>query len=236
MSLISVVLPAYGLGDVIAANIRRVLDAFDGLEVEVVVTDDGSPDDTFIQAASVNDPRLVVERHPENRGKGDALITGWNASHGDVVVFLDADLDLPPEQVPPLLARIAEADVVVGAKRSSMSGGRYPRLRSILSRIFAAFTVGLFRLPVTETQTGLKIFRREVLDTVLPQVRIRGYAFDLELLLRAHRAGYRLVEAPVTLGESAAGASLRLSMMWSLARDTARLAVWQLSDPGLRRR
>lgn len=235
MPLTSVVLPAYKLGDVIADNIRQVLAALDSFDVEVLVVDDGSPDDTFAQATSIDDPRVRVERHSVNRGKGEALVTGWRTSKGERVVFLDADLDLPPDQIPGMLRLLDDADVVVGAKRRSMGGGSYPWLRAILSRVFAMMTVGLFRLPVSETQTGLKAFRRQVLDDILPQVRITGYAFDLELLLRSHRAGYTLVEIPVSLGATASGASLRVSMMWNLAKDTARLLIWSLRDPGLRR-
>lgn len=224
------IMPAFRLGGVIAANLRRVVDALADRSFEVVLVDDGSPDDTFAEANRVasTDPRVTVVRHRENQGKGEALVTGWKASRGEVVVFLDADLDLPPEQIHRLLPLLVEADVVVGAKRLAMGAGRYPTARRLLSRVYATTTHRIFGLPVSESQTGLKLFRREVLDAVLPQVRIRGYAFDLELVLRAHRLGYRLVEAPVDLDPAAADSSLRLGMMWDLARDTARLAWWTL--------
>lgn len=234
--LVSIIMPAYCVGDAITGNIEHVLKACNGLEIEVVVVDDGSPDQTFSAACAVDDDRVFVARHRTNRGKGEALKSGWRTSRGSLVVFLDGDLDLPPEQIPRLLPLLEEADVVTGAKRAAMGDGKYPTPRRILSKIFAAFTSGLFRLPVRETQTGLKLFHRAVLDDVLPDMRIRGYAFDLELLLRASRAGYRLVEAPVFLSEGAAEASLRPGMIWNLARDTARLALWSVTDPGLRPR
>ncbi len=227
---LSVIMPAYRLGPVIASNIFAVVAAVSGLDAEVVVVDDGSDDDTESQAslAAQQAPSVRVVRHEVNRGKGEALVTGTGHSRGGIVCFLDADLDLPPDQIAPLVQRLATADVAVGAKRSNMAGGAYPTLRRVLSHVFAVATTGIFRLPIRETQTGLKAFKREVLDAVLPSVRLRGYAFDLELMVRAHRAGYRIVEVPVRLGPSASGAALRLRMLWELGRDTLRLAWWLL--------
>jgi glycosyltransferase involved in cell wall biosynthesis len=164
-----------------------------------------------------------------NRGKGEALFTGARATSAELVLFLDADLDLPAEQVPALLEKTDGVDLLVGAKRKAMAGGHYPLARRILSRVFALMTVGLFRLPVSESQTGLKILRRTVIDEVLPQMRIHGYAYDLEMLLRSHRSGLVLREVPVELGENASTAPLRLRMLWQMGRDTLRLWWWTLS-------
>lgn len=226
---VSVVLPAYRLGGVIYDNIRRVASAVSEIgAVELVVVDDGSDDSTYHEAlrAAQGAPGTSVMRHDKNRGKGEALFTGTRASQGDVIVFLDADLDLPPEQLPAVIGGLGRADVLVGAKRQSMTSGRYPIARRVLSRIFALCTVGVFRLPVRETQTGLKVLRRAVLDDVLPQMRIHGYAYDLEMLVRAHRAGYVLREVPVDLGAGASTAPLQAGMLWQMARDTLKLLWW----------
>lgn len=193
-----------------------------------MVVDDGSEDSTYREAlrAAKEIPGAVVVRHDKNRGKGEALFTGARAAQGEVIVFLDADLDLPPEQLPTVIEGLGRADVLVGAKRLSMTSGRYPLARRILSRLFSLCTVGVFRLPVRETQTGLKVLRRNVLDEVLPQMRINGYAYDLEMLVRAHRAGYFLREVAVDLGAGASTAPLRGGMLWQMARDTLKLAWW----------
>lgn len=225
---ISVVLPAYQLGSVIAANVARVAAILGPLSAEIIVVDDGSTDQTRSEAlrATAGISKATVLSHSVNRGKGQALFTGASVATGDLIVFLDADLDLPPEQLPDLLAGMGDTDVLVGAKRDSMAAGRYPFIRRLLSRMFSLATVGLFRLAVTETQTGLKIFRREVLEKVVPQMRIDGYAYDLEMLVRAQRAGFKLTQTPVELGPGASTASLRGSMLWQMARDTARLQWW----------
>jgi glycosyltransferase involved in cell wall biosynthesis len=226
---VSIVLPAYRLGPVIGANATRVVEACAQLHPQVIVVDDGSDDDTFQQAmqAARAAGSIEVVRHPRNLGKGEALVSGWKASTSNRIVFLDGDLDLPPEQVPMVVAELANSDVVVGAKRLTMQTGGYPLLRRMMSRFYAEGTSRLFRLPVHETQTGLKAFRREVLDEILPRVGMRGWAFDLELLVRAHRMGFSLSEVPVTVAISEKGAPVRPSMVWALARDSARLA-WKL--------
>jgi len=213
------------------ANTERVVAALAPLGVvEIVVVDDGSSDYTLREAqrAAASHDNVRVLRHEANRGKGEALFTGARATLAELVVFLDADLDLPPEQLIGLVDLMTEVDMLVGAKRFAMGGGRYPFVRRVLSRAFALSTVGLFRLPVRETQTGLKIVRRSVIDKVLPQMRIHGYAYDLEMLLRAHRGGFRIKEVPVELGPSASGAPVRMAMMWQLGRDTVRLLWWSV--------
>lgn len=232
---VSVVLPAWNLGKVIAENISRVRRVLG--DVEIVVVDDGSSDNTLAEcqrAAASNSVRVL--RHEVNRGKGEALFTGARATVTEIVVFLDADLDLPPEQVPGLVANMGDVDLLVGAKRSAMRGGRYPLVRRLLSRLFAFLTVGLFRLPVRETQTGLKVLRRSIIDQVLPEMRIHGYAYDLEMLIRSHRAGFLIKEVPVELGPTASEAPVRTAMMWQLGRDTVRLLSWTVTGKIPRRR
>ncbi|MGZ8755922.1 MAG: glycosyltransferase [Acidimicrobiia bacterium] len=99
---VSVVLPAYRLGDTIAANVAAVAAAVPG--AQIVVVDDGSDDDTYAEAlrAAATLTRTLVVRHHENQGKGAALRTGTGSAQGSTVVFLDGDLDLPPAQLPGL--------------------------------------------------------------------------------------------------------------------------------------
>ncbi len=229
MPQVSIVLPCFQLGAVIQANALRVVEACADLDPQVIVVDDGSSDDTYSQAllASKQSDRITVLRHPRNLGKGEALVSGWKAAEADRVVFLDGDLDLPPEQLPQVIPLLEGAEVVVGAKRLHMNDGGYPWIRRAMSRIYAEGTSRMFRLPVSETQTGLKAFRKEVLDEILPRVGNRGWTFDLELLARIDRAGFRITETPVTVSISDRGAPVRLSMIWSLARDSLRLA-WRL--------
>jgi glycosyltransferase involved in cell wall biosynthesis len=225
---VSILMPAHQLESSIAKNIERVAAVVSGWEnSEIIVVDDGSTDDTrgFADKAAAATEMVSVVGYDINRGKGGALQEAFAHSEGSVIVFLDADLDLPPEQLPSFLDRFAElgVDALVGAKRSAMVPGRYPTLRRILSIAFAAVNRVLFRLPLRETQTGLKVFKREALESALPKLQTVRYAFDLELLVRIRKAGGTMAEAPVTLAP-ASSSGLSLGTLWEMGWDT--LKIW----------
>jgi len=222
-------MPAYQLGRTIHDNVARVASVLTALPgSEIIVVDDGSTDDTFAQASSAGGARVL--RHEVNQGKGAALQTGGMAAQQPIVVFLDGDLDLPPEQIPDLVDTFEQLQlgVLVGSKRYGMSGGRYPWKRKILSGVFRLVTRVLFRLQVSETQTGLKLFRRDVLQAVLPDLKVTRYAFDLELLVRANRLGARIGEVPVALRVGASSAPLSISTLWEMGRDTFKIFWWSI--------
>lgn len=112
---------------------------------------------------------------------------------------------------------------LVGAKQQAMQPGRYPGYRRVLSRIFSGTTRLLFRLPVTETQTGLKAFRREALDQTLPRLRVKRYTYDLELVVALHRRGFTIAETPVELAAGASEAGVSVRTLWEMGRDTLRI-------------
>ncbi|MDJ0953431.1 MAG: glycosyltransferase family 2 protein [Acidimicrobiia bacterium] len=225
---ISILMPAYQLESAIGDNIDRVAAVVaDWPSVEVIIVDDGSTDDTrrvAEKAAAAHDTVSVVG-YPVNRGKGGALKEGFGYSTMEAVVFLDSDLDLPPEQLPSFLNEFERlnVDALVGAKRSAMAPGRYPLLRRVLSLTFAAVNSVLFRLPVRETQTGLKAFKRAALADTLPNLETVGYTFDLELLVRIRKAGGSMAEAPVALAKGSSS-GLSFSTLWEMGRDT--LQIW----------
>ena len=203
---ISVVMPAYNEASHILRNVREVVDTLSGAgyDFEVIVVDDGSPDQTYREAMKYvgSDPRLVrVVHYDENIGKGNALMCGTWFARGDYIVFLDADMDLHPVQLPALFEILSKrrADVVVGSKRHRDSCVDYPLIRRLYSTVYYAIVRLMFGLPITDSQTGLKVFRTEVLQRVLPRLLAKRFAFDIELLANAHRLGYRIVDGPVTL-------------------------------------
>ena len=225
---VSILMPVYQLESAIAANIDRVVGVVaDWPSPEIVVIDDGSTDDTHAAAEKAADAHSNVSLvgYSVNRGKGAALKEGYPHTTKDVVVFLDSDLDLPPEQLPAFLSEFERLDVdaLVGAKRGSMTSGRYPVVRRVLSLIFAAVNRLLFRLPIRETQTGLKAFKRSALEASLPHLDTAGYTFDLELLVRIRKAGGSMAEAPVMLAKGSSQ-GLSMSTLWEMARDT--LKIW----------
>ena len=199
-------MPAYNEARHIINNLLEVVETLDSFEYdyEVIVVDDGSPDMTYLEAAKVlsTHPELIrVVHYEKNRGKGNALICGATFAKGEYVVFLDADMDLHPHQLPVFFALMdsENADVVIGSKRHPLSAVNYPLKRRIYSAIYYTIIRLLFGLPVKDTQTGLKVFKREVLDRVFPRVLVKRFAFDIEVLANAHHLGYKIVDAPVTL-------------------------------------
>ncbi len=198
-------MPAFNEGGNIYGNIaetREVL-ARAGNEFEIIAVDDGSSDETLaeIERAAADFSDVLATRNPYNMGKGMALRTGFDYSSGDIVVFLDADLDLHPSQIQSLIG-VLEAgpwDIVIGSKHHPDSKLDYPAFRKLASWCYYKMIGTMFGLPVRDTQTGLKVFRRKVLETVFHRLMVKKYAYDVELLAAAVRLGYSVHEIPVVL-------------------------------------
>lgn len=230
-SKISVVMPAYNEASNIIANIRETVETLRdlGLNFEVIVVDDGSRDQTWVAAVQdMHDFKGLVKvlHYSENLGKGNALMCGTYYATGDYIAFLDADMDLHPSQLTTFFAimDVNDADVVIGSKRHPASSVNYPRSRRILSAGYYLLVRALFGLPIHDTQTGLKVFRAEVLRVVFPKVLVKRFAFDLEVLSIAHRLGYKIVEAPVTLNFQREFGRIGLTDVTNIALST--LAVF----------
>ncbi|MBR0056780.1 MAG: glycosyltransferase [Kiritimatiellae bacterium] len=232
LTLLSVVMPAYRLADSIAANIRRADATFAaaGIPHEIVPVDDGSGDGTAEAIASVAAEFAAAGRAgdispvllPVNRGKGDALRAGLKASRGELVMLLDGDLDLAPEMAPVFLKamRDSHADIVIGSKRHPKSVIDYPLSRRIASRIYYGIVRILTGLPVTDTQVGMKLFRREALQWAFDRMLVKRFAFDVELLSIAHDAGYTIAEAPVKMEFGSKFGALKPANVKSVLLDT----------------
>jgi glycosyltransferase involved in cell wall biosynthesis len=223
---ISVVVPAWNESLRIGATLDRLLADAPGLGIaEVIVVNDGSSDDTAsivrgkMAAATHTSVRLRLIDHPRNRGKGAALRTGLAATSSPLVGYLDADLSIGP--APLLEARRiidAGADVVIGHRLPGNCLDErpdQPPLRRVLSFLFKQVQRAMIGLPVRDTQSPFKLFRREALEAALPGCKAEGWAFDVEVLLLAARRGYRLVDQPVPwkfIGGSTVRATPRTSM------------------------
>lgn len=202
---LSVLMPAHDEGSGIYNNIGETLKFLQetGRDFEIIVVDDGSSDNTYEEAARFAASTSCVKllRNSTNLGKGSALREGFKLSEGERVVFIDADLDLHPSQLQLFFDYMERerADVVIGSKRHPDSKLFYPVHRKIVSAVYFFLVKLLFRLPIHDTQTGLKLFRREVLEKVFPHMLVKKFAFDLELLVLAHKYGFSIAEAPVVV-------------------------------------
>ena len=205
---LSVVMPVYNLVDKVASNVRMTAELFaeNGIRAEILPVDDGSSDGTagalgVLAAEKFGDVVIKPVICPVNGGKGAALRAGFEASTGDLVMLLDGDLDILPEQTPWFFHAMASknADVVVGSKRHKNSRVQYPWHRRLVSWVYFTIVRIFIGLPITDTQTGMKLFKRRVLGEALSRMLVKAYAFDLELLSIAHQRGAKIVEAPVII-------------------------------------
>jgi dolichyl-phosphate beta-glucosyltransferase len=243
--ILSVVVPAWNEEHRLPASLRDILEYLEKqtYSYEVIVVDDGSDDNTV----GVTQPLLA--QHPQlrliendHRGKGYAVRTGMLAARGQHVIFTDADLATPIEEIDKVLPLLKDShDVVVGS-REGLGAQRHgePLHRHLMGRVFnlvvRLLAVGGFQ----DTQCGFKGFRREVAQDVFSRLRIHGTdagviaggavtAFDVEVLYLAQRQGYRIAEVPVEwhYGEKSKVDPLRDSLR--MFRDVlqVRLNAWR---------
>jgi glycosyltransferase involved in cell wall biosynthesis len=201
---LSVVVPFYNPGPRLPDNVRAIVEALDGtaLTYEVVTVSDGSTDGSAEAVADIGDERLRRIELARNVGKGEALRVGLSQGRGRYLGFIDADGDIPARLLPSFVdaIRTGSVDIVVASKRHRESSGVYPPLRRFYSWAYQQLVRLLFHLDVQDTQTGLKILRREVVEVVLPETFEKRFAFDLEVLVLARLHGFdRVQELPVRI-------------------------------------
>jgi glycosyl transferase family 2 len=223
------VVPVYNGGDEIVANVdvirRAVADGLPGETIEVIVVSDGSIDGSAERLLeSRADRGIRVIHYDRNLGKGYAVKAGALAAHGDWVALVDADLDLDPASIPLYLelARREWLDFAIGSKRHPDSVVHYPRSRRVASWCYQQLNRFLFRLDVRDTQVGLKVLSRRVVEDVMPLLLVKRFAFDLELLAVATALGYtRIRELPVRLDYRFTGSGVRSAAVALALWDTA---------------
>jgi glycosyltransferase involved in cell wall biosynthesis len=226
MTTLSVVIPAYNEEDGIEAVARRVLDARPGLaevgisDLELIVVDDGSRDRTRQIVAAMPGVRLLCHKH--NGGYGAALKTGFAAARGEWIGFLDADGTYPPEYFPQLcqVARAQDADIVIGSRMAG-AASEMPRMRRLGNFIFANLVSLVSAQRITDSASGMRVFKKSVLDRVYPLPD--GLNLTPVMSTRALHEGLKMVETPIPYSERQGRSKL------SVVRDGLRFAgsiVW----------
>ena len=202
----SIVIPAFNEAARIGETIRATLDYLSRTspESELIVINDGSTDATPTIAREGLKPSAMQTQFLENfpnRGKGAAVRRGLLTAQKPIGLFFDADLSTPLEEIPKLIEPIAkgEVDVAFGSRALDrrLIGHHQPWRREQAGRVFNLIVRVATGLPFWDTQCGFKAFRLDVCRPILQRARIDGFAFDVELLVLAQRAGLRLREIPV---------------------------------------
>lgn len=201
---LSIVVPAYNEEDAIDDILRRCLEARGPLAralglsgVEIVLVNDGSRDATLEKAGKWTEARVVS--HPVNRGYGAALMTGFKAATGELVGFLDADGTCDPLAFEGLVKALREgpADMAVGLRLHE--GSRMPLVRVIGNKFYAALLGGLTGRSFTDTASGMRVFKKELLPRMAPLPT--GLDFTPAMTARVACMGGRIVESPIPYAE-----------------------------------
>lgn len=205
---LSVIIPAFNEVQKIVFDIESVISFFSesGLKGELIVVDDGSTDGTAEAAESVRHSTSIgiqVLRLGKNMGKGFAVKKGVLVTSGDVVLFADSGTCVPYSDALPVLERIrsGEVDVAIASRmlKETVIVKNRPLKRRILSRLFHLAAVWVAGLPswITDSQCGFKLYRGELARKLFEKLETPGYMFELEILLRAIRAGFKVEEFAV---------------------------------------
>ena len=226
MTILSVVIPAYNEENGIAEIANRVLAVGPALKkagidtLELLVVDDGSKDRTADVAASISGVSLI--RHPKNKGYGAALKTGFSKASGELIGFLDADGTYPPEYFPQLCqAALNGTDLVIGSRMAG-ADSQMPVTRRIGNFFFANLLSILGRQKVTDSASGMRVFKREILEQIYPLPD--GLNLTPVMSTRALHEGIKIEEVPIPYSERVGRSKLSVirdgriflqSMIWT---------------------
>ncbi|HQZ35605.1 MAG TPA: glycosyltransferase [Ilumatobacteraceae bacterium] len=205
---LSVVVPCFDEELRIGASLAQLCDTLTEMslpEWEVLVVDDQSTDRTaaIVESWAAMHPQVHLARAQGGKGKGAAVRTGVLLARYDAVLVVDADLAADLGVVPQMCQRLASADVVIGSRL--LSGAVVEPARSLGRRtgalVFRTAVRLMTTLRVTDPQCGCKMFRRDVVQPHIAELRTNGYAYEIELLLRLTKSGAVIEEIPVTWRE-----------------------------------
>jgi len=216
--LISLIIPAYNEEKRIERAAWLALNVAD----QVIVVADGY-DKTADVVKTLDDKRIELVVSKYRLGKGGAFLKGFEAAAGDQIFLVDADFPVEISYVPHFSELLNSYDIVIASRysRNSLIVGE-PFLRRILSLGFRLICKILFHQPIEDFQCGFKAFRREALDVISPQMHIKGFAFDVELLLRAIRQDFKIVQVPV-IWKYGKGSKVKWRQILEMAKE-----LWQL--------
>jgi len=229
---ISIILPAYNEEARLPSCLDQLLAYLSTLEFqyEVIISADGCTDETETVASEYKaiNSNVIIVSFPQRLGKGGGILNAAKAASGDIFLVIDVDQAVPITQIPLVLKVIdeEEVDIVYGSRylRGSKILVHPPIYRRILSRGFNLLFRLLLRIELYDTQCGFKAIKKSVLNALLGELSIKGFAFDVDLAVKAEKNGYRLLEIPVTWSYMGGSTINALKEIIEMGRDL--LIVW----------
>lgn len=228
---LSLIIPVYRQEKTIVKNIRQIKSVLDTIryDYEIIVVIDGLVDNTYKKLKAAGFAKVKTLAYKKNQGKSYAIRLGMQKAKGDYVMFIDSGMEIDPNGISMLLEHMEwyNADIIVGSKRHLASQVEYPLARRILSDGYYFLVKLLFGIKVHDTQAGIKIFKKQVLEKVLPRLMEKKFAGDLEMLVVADDLGFkRIYEAPIKLNYNLGGltSAATLQAIIGILLDT--LAIW----------
>ena len=229
---ISIIIPAYNEESRIRYALDTLIEYLSGLEhtYEVIVSADGSTDDTakITSEYTQKHSNVILATFPKRLGKGGGILNAAQIASGDVLIMMDVDMATPPDEIPKTIEVMEreQADIIYGSRHhpESIILNEPPFNRNILGKAYNYFFRLLFGINLHDTQCGYKAIRKNVFDSLKREINIAGFAYDIDLAVKAERDGYKIVEMPVTWSHGEGSKINVLRQVFEMGRDL--LIVW----------
>lgn len=224
--LVSILVPVYNMEKNIERNINILAEKISPFisNFEIIISDDGSEDNSknVIEKICNENKNIIGVYSKENHGKGNALKRACEIANGKYIIFCDGDMEIDPSQLENFfeIMHKENADIVIGSKRHKNSVVNYSNVRKLISFVYFMFVKIFFHLPIQDTQTGLKLFKREAIINVFPRILVKAFAYDLEVLVACNSNGKKIASAPVIVNPNRHFGFIKLSVLWKTFIDT----------------
>ncbi|MCR4329292.1 MAG: glycosyltransferase family 2 protein [Candidatus Roizmanbacteria bacterium] len=228
---LSLIIPVYKQESTVVKNVQEIQKVLDTIryDYEVLIVIDGLVDQSHELLKKAHIPKTRIIYFKKNQGKAFAIRTGMEKAKGDYIMFMDSGMEIDPNGISMLLEHMEwyNADIIVGSKRHQASQVQYSRQRKVLSYGYYYIVKLMFGIKVTDTQAGIKIFKKNVLKKILPKLVEKKFVGDLEMLVAAKSLGFdRIYEAPIKLSYAIGplSSAATVQSIAGILLDT--LAIW----------
>jgi len=214
---VSVVLPSYNERDNIEEAIDRISQSLGDRLLEIIIVDDNSPDETWKLVEDLHNPKIRLIRRMNEKGLASALADGIKSSKGEIIVWLDCDLGLSPEEIPGLIEKLDHYDVAIASRY--IKGGKDPRppLRVFLSIMINLFSAAVLGFGIRDYTSGFCATKREVFDKVSFSRQGFGEYF-IEFAYKCQKNKFKIVEVPCVYKVRTGGVSKSDGSIWTLLK------------------